>query len=233
MSRSTLDKLRMRAPKRPRTAAVVERERGQLTRLERVVDVLYALALFQTIALLPQPTAAELDVDGGLALGMWNARDEFLMPIVGIGLVLIYWGQNNLLFGNLDRTDERHAASAVFQVTFVMLFGYFIRMGAGVGDRSDILAAQSVCLLLAGLAAISGWRYAQRHGLLDPDGLSGNEIQALGQRISVEPTVAAITIPIAWLGPLAYTLTFLLGIPIVSWLFRLFTQAPSEEEPSP
>ncbi len=155
------------------------------------------------------------------------------MPIVGIALVLIYWGQNNLLFGNLDRTDQRHAASAVFQVTFVMLFGYFIRMGAGVGDRSDILAAQSICLLLAGVAAISGWRYAQRNALLDPDELTADEIRALGQRISVEPTVAVITIPIAWLGPLAYTLTFLFGIPVVAWLFRLFMKPTSEKAPSP
>jgi uncharacterized membrane protein len=230
MGKSTLDRLTPTAPSQPRTAAVVERERGQLTRLERVIDVLYALALFQTITLLPQPTAAELERYGGLAQGMWQARDEFLMPLVGIALVLIYWGQNNLLFGNLDRTDGRHAASAVIQVAFVMMFGYFIRMGISVGDRPDILAAQSVCLLLAGAAAIAGWRYAQSRQLLDEDGLSTAEVRALGQRIAVEPTVAAVTIPIAWLGPRAYTLTFLLGIPVVAWIFRLLASDGPDKE---
>ena len=230
---STLDRLKLRAPKPVRTQAVIDRERGQLTRLERVVDVLYALALWQTITLLPHPTAAELDEAGGLAFGMWGAVDEFLLPLVGIALVLIYWGQNNLLFGNLDRTDEKHAASAVFQVAFIMMFGYFIRVGIEVGDRPQVLAAQSITLVLAGLAAISGWRYAVRQDLVEEDALNASEIRHLSQRILVEPLVALITIPVAWLGPRAYTLTFLLGIPIMSWIFRLFTaDVESAEEPA-
>jgi uncharacterized membrane protein len=218
---STLDRLKLRAPKQERTKAVIEREKGQLQRLERVIDVLYALALWRTVTLLPQPTAAEIEAAGGLARGMWGAADEFMLPLVGVALVLIYWSQNNMLFGNLNRTDSKHAGMAIFQVMLVMMFGYFIRMGIAVGDLPEILAAQSIALLLAGVAAIVGWRHALKNRHLVSAALSDGEARILSQRILVEPIVALITIPIAWLGPRPYTLAFLLGIPLVGWLFRL------------
>lgn len=231
MSGSTIDRLKLRAPKQEHTEAVAEREKGQLQRLERVIDVLYALALWQTVTLLPQPTAAEIEAAGGLARGMWSAADEFMLPLVGIALVLIYWSQNNMLFGNLDRTDSKHVAMAVFQVMLVMMFGYFIRMGIAVGDLPEILAAQSISLVLAGAAAIIGWRHALKDRNLVGSILSAGEARVLSQRILVEPIVALATIPIAWLGPLAYTLAFVLGIPLVGWLFRLLA-SPGPQDPS-
>lgn len=219
---STLERLGLKKQRQERTRAILEREHRQLSRLERIIDVLYALAIWRTVTVLPHPSPEQVEAAGGALRALLADAQSFAMPLVGIALVLIYWGQNNRLFGNLERTDNFHAMTAIIQVAFVMMFGYFIRIGLELGDLPEILAAQSVALVIAGGMAILGWRHALRDGHLVSAALGRNEARTLSITNFVEPTVAALTIPLAWLGPDPYTLGFILGMPVVGWALNRY-----------
>jgi len=221
MLKSTIEKLNLRSTKE-RTQALVEREHNQMKRLERVIDVLYALVIWRSVTLLPHPTAEEVESAGGLLRAMLPYANNFALVLVGVALVLIYWGQNNRLFGNLERTDGFHATTSIFQVAFVIMFGYFIRVGLEIGDLPEVLAAQSISLVLAGGMAILGWRHALGKGALVSPALGRNEARELSITNFIEPTVAVLTIPLAWVGPTPYTLAFVLGMPIIGWAFKRF-----------
>ncbi|NKB87042.1 MAG: hypothetical protein GKS06_02310 [Acidobacteria bacterium] len=208
--------------KKARTEAIVEREYRQLARLVRVIDVLYALVIWRSVVLLPHPTVEEVESAGSLWRAFLPYGNNFALVAVGIALVVIYWGQNNRLFGNLQRTDGYHASTAVMQVAFVLLFGYFVRIGLEVGDMPQVLAAQSLALVAAGAMAILGWRHAVRDGHLVSPVLGRNEARELSITNFVEPTVAVLTIPLAWVGPTPYTLAFVLGMPAVGWCYKAF-----------
>ena len=100
---------------------LVKRSILQLSRLERVMDVIFALVIWRLFTFLPTQ-----DVDEG----KWSSVTEmlttewetFLFVLLAIVIVIIYWLQNNSLLGNLKKTDGIHTAISIFQVFFVLLF---------------------------------------------------------------------------------------------------------------
>jgi hypothetical protein len=75
----------------------------QLVRLQTLIDVVYGILLFRIFLFLPR-----LEVDGFGAKDLVKVLSEsytnYLMIIVGIFMLIVYWGQSNLQFGNLQRT---------------------------------------------------------------------------------------------------------------------------------
>ena len=96
-----------------------EEDRGlkQLLRLGTLIDVLYGLMIFRLFLLLPRP---EVDNFGAAELVevLKTSYLNYLVMAVGIVLVIIYWQQSNLVFGNLERTDGKHATISILQVIF-------------------------------------------------------------------------------------------------------------------
>lgn len=200
-------------------AAAIERDARQLDRLARIVDVLYALALFRTVTILPHPTLEEVAAAGSVLGAMRSDLSDFVLVILGVALVAVFWGANNLMFGNLVRTDARHALSSIVQTMGVMMFGYTIRLGNDLGDLPQILAAQSVILLIAGAMAALAWSRARRTGMIS-EAVSEQEKDDVARRLLAEPILAAVTIPLAWVGPLPYTAAWFVGFPLIGRLLR-------------
>ncbi|MBT8367550.1 MAG: hypothetical protein KJP23_22895, partial [Deltaproteobacteria bacterium] len=101
--------------------AKFKRECLQLKRLARIVDVVYAITIWRAIMMFPRPTAEELTWEHIGAFISTNIGD-FLGVIVGIVIVIIFWLQNNVLFGNLQTTDSRHTILSILQVFSLLLF---------------------------------------------------------------------------------------------------------------
>ena len=110
------------------TEAVHERKIRQLSRLETVIDVLFALLIFQLVIALPQPPGDAESLQAGVISLLDEHLGEALMSVIGIILVLIYWQQSNVLFGNLARTDGRHSSLAILQMFCLLLYLYLTRM---------------------------------------------------------------------------------------------------------
>ncbi len=190
----------------------------QLRRLEMLMDVVYALVIWRLFMLMPRPEK----------IGEWRSLSSFLSSNVelyviaslALIIVIIYWIQNNALFGYLDRTDSRHTAISIVQIFFLLLFLYSIRLGLDFPGESHARALESVTAALVGVASIAGWRYAMKNRrLLSPEVTTQRADQIFDQNLA-EPIVAVITLPFAFIGPIVWEIAWLSYLPVSYWLRR-------------
>jgi len=199
------------------------RESLQLQRLARIIDVVYAIVIWRIFMLFPSPTAEQLTWEHvGSFLGA--NIGVFLMAIIGIAVTIIYWLQNNLLFGNLQSTDTRHSILSILQIFFLLTFLVSLREGIELGPSTGTRALESITAALVGIAGGWGWAYAvKNHRLLLPEVTEQYALQ-LRDRILAEPITAIITIPCAFVGPIIWEISWF-SYPLVVWLVRRRRQA--------
>jgi hypothetical protein len=178
----------------------------QLSRLETLTDVIYALVLWRFFQLLPRPTQE----DWG-----WSNMTEFLQDelsafigiTIGLAFTIIYWLQNNVLMGNLLQTDGRHTALSIVQLFFLLVFLLVIGLGTTLEPSPVMRLLESGSAAMVGISAAWAWSYAiKQRRLLLPE---VTEEDALGtrDRITAEPLTALFTLPFAffpWLWELAW-----------------------------
>ncbi len=198
--------------KQEQTDASIERGVRQLFRLEVMIDVLFALMIFELFTLMPSP-----EIDGFGRSELYKVLTEsylnYTVILIGLVLVIIYWGMNNLQFGNLLRTNGRHATLSILQVFSLMLYIYFVRLDAEFPGEILLMQMQSIFLAIAGFLSLGSWHYAIKNGLVSdlPSELENDKMYI---KLMPEPVVAALTIPLAIFGPLVWTLGWLLLIPV-------------------
>ena len=198
--------------------AKLRRESLQLKRLARMVDVVYAIIIWRAFTLLPRPTAEQLSWEHIGAFLSANIGG-FLLVIIGIVVTIIYWIQNNVLFGNLQSTDSRHTILSILQLFFLLVFLVSLRLGIDLGASNGTRALESIAAALVGIAGGWGWVYAiKNHRLLLPE-VTEQYAYRLRDRILAEPITAIITIPLAFVGPILWEISWL-SYPLVVLLVR-------------
>ena len=189
----------------------------QLVRLETLMDVVYALAIWRLFQLLPRPMEDETRT-------LWEVFTDNPRPVltvaIGMVIVIIYWMQNNLLFGHLERTDSKHTALSILQIFCLLLFLYAIRLGTNYEAAADLRLFESVTALMVGILAYWAWRHAKYKGKLISPSLSKKEADAISVRILAEPITAAITIPFAFFTPVLWEVAWL-SYPLISRALRV------------
>ena len=210
-----------------------DRQRGarQLRRLETLVDGVFALVIVLTVFELPLP------VDEGLTAVsvsefLRTHVVTFLPVLIAIVLVVIYWIQNNILFGNLSRTDDRHTTIFILQIFFLLLYFYTIGLGLDLDNPPGALALQSAAVTLVGLTALAGWSYASRNHRLLTLEINDEEIRNVRIRMMAEPTTALVTLACAPLGQTFWEVAWL-SYPIIAWLLRKKTGGKPTEKNIP
>ena len=194
------------------------RESLQLRRLARMVDVVYAIIIWRSFMLLPRPGAEQLNWEHIGAFLIANIG-SFLAVIIGIAVTIIYWIQNNVLFGNLQSTDSRHTILSILQLFFLLIFLLSLRLGIDLGASNLTRAFESIAAALVGIAGGWGWWYAvKNHRLLLPE-VTEPYAYRLRDRILAEPITAIITLPFAFVGPIIWEVSWL-TYPLVVWLVR-------------
>jgi uncharacterized membrane protein len=183
-----------------------------------MVDVVYAIVIWRIFILLPSPTAEQLGWEHiGTFLG--DNIGVFLMVIIGIAVTIIYWIQNNVMFGNLQSTDSRHSILSILQLFFLLVFMVSLRDGLELGPSNGTRALESVTAALVGIAGGWSWAYAvKNHRLLFPE-VTEQYAKRLRDRILAEPITAIITLPCAFVGPILWEISWL-SYPLVVWLVR-------------
>jgi uncharacterized membrane protein len=198
--------------------AKLRRESLQLQRLARMVDVVYAIIIWRAFTLLPRPTAEQLSWEHIGAFLSANIG-AFLLVFIGIVVTIIYWLQNNVLFGNLQSTDSRHTILSILQLFFLLVFLVSLRLGIDLGASTGTRALESIAAALVGIAGGWGWLYAiKNHRLLLPE-VTEQYARRLRDRILAEPITAIITIPLAFVGPILWEISWL-SYPLVVLLIR-------------
>jgi len=190
----------------------------QLKRLEMLMDVVFALMIWRIIMLLPTPQDGELDLTTLTELLFGNLSD-FLIILIGIVMVTVYWLQSNMLFGTLRKTDTRHAAGGIIQLFLLLIYLYFMRMGIRFDEETMALLMQSISLALVGIAGSINWSYAVKDRRLLADDVPDETVRTIRISILAEPLVAVISIPCAFIGPVAWEVAFL-SYPIIAFILK-------------
>ncbi len=195
----------------------VKRSVLQLSRLERIMDVVFALVIWRLFTFLPKQEVGD-DRWASVTEMLLAEWQTFVFVLLVVVIVIIYWLQNNSLLGNLKKTDAIHTAISIFQLFFVLLFLYAIGSGIRIGSGADSSAFESISAMMVGLLSLLAWHYAMHKGdLLDPE-LSAEDAVHIRQKNMAEPITAAITIPFAFVGPVAWELSWFL-YPLIKYLF--------------
>jgi uncharacterized membrane protein len=103
--------------------ATITAQMRQLRRLEMLIDVVYALVILRIFTLIPRPEKGDF-AWGTIVEFLLSDKGDLIMALVGMVIVIIYWTQNNTIFGNLVRTDNRHATLTIIQLFSLLLFLY-------------------------------------------------------------------------------------------------------------
>jgi len=211
--------------KKELTDAELERGAKQLWRVGTIIDVLYALIVFRLFTLLPSPDVDKFDARTVVQV-LKTSYLNYMAMIIGIVLVIIYWNQSNLQFGNITRTDSKHASLSLLQVFCLMIYIYFVRLDLEFEGVLLLLQLQSVFLALAGYLSVLTWHYAIKNELVS-DKLSYVEIDNIYLKLIPEPVTATLTFPFAYLGAGIWSLSWLLLFP-VSYFSRIIRERLKE-----
>jgi uncharacterized membrane protein len=201
---------------KPVGVAQLQREKRQLRRLETLIDCVFALVIVLITMDFPRPAE---DVAFELVPYLTSSLSSFVHAALGIAVLLVYWFQNNLLLGNLARTDGKHATLSIFQVFLTLLYLFTVILGAQFGTDPLVLAAQSTAAALLGLVAAGAWWYASYDRKLLTEEGDDSEIAALRLRVLAEPITALLTLGLAFVSPVAWELGWM-AYPLIAIVLR-------------
>lgn len=206
--------------------AQIERGVGLLNSIRVVINVLYALMIFQAFLILPRPDDPELAYHTLPQIYSENLM-QIVVIVVGLILILMYWIQFNTQLGNLVRSSPMHASLAVVQMICLMIYLYFVRFDMEYDGMKLALQMESIFLALAGFIAAFNWRYARKNGLTS-DQIDEKEELNIFYKILPEPLASLFTLPFASLGPAYWTIAFLSIIPF-SFILKLIRKKYENE----
>ena len=186
------------------------------------MDVVYALVIWRLFMILPRPEEDEGGTNTVVDL-IINNWDTFIIVLLGLVIVIIFWLQNNSLFACLKATDRIHTAITIFQLFFLLFFLYSIGSGLRLGAGADSRMLESFAALLLAVSAYLGWYYAYRKGDLVSDNVPANKSEELLKQNLAEPITALLTMPFAFVGPIAWELSWFL-YPFIRWSFSRFAK---------
>ena len=195
-----------------------KRETLQIIRLERMVDVVYAIIIWRCFMLLPRPTAEQFSWEN---IGAFLSAEigSLVLIIIGIIVTIVFWIQNNVLFGNLRSTDSRHTILSILQLFFLLIFLLSLRLGIELEASPLTRVFESIAAALVGIAGGWSWTYAiKNHRLLLPE-VTEQYAYQLRNRILAEPITAIITIPMAFVGPILWEISWF-SYPLMVWLVK-------------
>ncbi len=178
----------------------------QLTRLMTLSDVVYGLVIWRLFVLFPRPEG-----DFHLAdYGEYLSSNAFAFVLVAVGLIvtIIYWLQSNVLLGKLEKSNAKHTAATIVQLFFLLTFLLACKLGIDLGGSRATRIFESVAAALLGLSGALAWWVARRDGLLRED-VSKTDALKLRDRIWAEPATALFTIPMVFIGPIFWEVSWL------------------------
>ena len=194
------------------TKAELERGVGILNSLKVVINVLYALMIFQVFLILPRPDDPELEYHTLLQIFSEHII-QLVLIVVGLIMLITYWIQFNKQLGNLVRSSPTHAALSIVQMVSLMLYLYFVRFDLEFDGMTLALQMESVFLALAGFIGVYNWMYARKNNLTS-DQINKNEERTILFQILPEPIAALFSLPFASISPAAWSISFLVIIPL-------------------
>ena len=169
--------------------------------------------------MLPRPGEGDRTVR--TILEMYRGQFAVLaIVLIGFVLMIVYWIQNNAVFGALERTDNRHTVLSILQICSVLLFLYAVRLGVEFDGTLGAMVFESIAATLMGGLGLAAWLYAVHDRRLVSDTVSEEDVRNLTGRLLPPSVTAVLTIGIAFLGTLWWTLAWFVLGPVVGRLAK-------------
>jgi uncharacterized membrane protein len=192
--------------------------RSQLARLATLTDVVYGVALVLVVSWLPLPSESAAQGKIFLLDLFAEFSGNLVGALIGLVFVIVYWIRSNTLLTALDRTDGVHTGFSIASVFFLLFLLYTVRISGEVTAQSH-RAAESIAVALIGLMAAAAWWRARRKDLVR-EGLTKEDLVGIQLEAFTEPVAALITLPFAFVGELAWNLSWLAIIPVTAVMRR-------------
>ena len=208
------------------TSKEMEHGRRQLRRLEMLTDVVFAIAIWRVFMLLPRPSGGDRSFSS--IVEMYRGEVAVLaIVLIGFVLMIVYWIQNNAVVGALERTDKRHTVLSLLQVCSLLLFLYSVRLGVEFDGSLGAMVFESVAAVLMGGFGLASWLYATKDRRLVSDAVTEEDVNHMTVRLLPGPVTAVLTIGVAFLGNLWWTLSwFVLGA-VIGRLAKAWVKRPA------
>lgn len=193
----------------------VRRGALHLNRLERLTDVVYGIIIWQLFMLIPTPDSVGKEW-GSLGAYLNDSGLTLAVVLIGVAWAIVYWIQSNRLFAVLETTDSWHSTLSIFQLFFLFVFLYSMKLGVDIGGMAGTWALESCSSTAVGLCSLLAFEHARRKRRLLHADVTDDEAHQIALRSRAEPVTTGITIPFAFIpGPLLFGFS-------LTWEFSFF-----------
>jgi len=190
-----------------------------LARIQLLTDIIYALAMLFVVfnIPLPGPEVAESRMAA-------EAYFVAVLPELGVGcitfiVVAVYWMKNVQHFLYIDSVTVPFAWLHLLQLAFVATLPMTNKFTVVLEDVPGVLAIFSLNICLIGIFSYFAFRYAVNKKLTISE-VPEKELREVQSQSLIEPVVAIIAIPAAWVHPMAWDAVFTC-IPLIhGWLSK-------------
>jgi uncharacterized membrane protein len=185
-------------------------------RIVNFSDAVFAIAITLLVLTLEVP-----DTDGDLGRQLADQIPDLLAYAISFAVLAKLWLIHHRFFGALAEFDGNLIGINLFYLSFVALVPFSSELVGDHGDKTTAVVVYAVNMVALGL--ISAWMrtYAVNRGLISDRALDAYALHS-GAHAFVIPLVFLVSIPVAFVSPIAGTLVWplvlILGPRATEWL---------------
>jgi hypothetical protein len=205
---------------------VMENGDRTLRSLDRLLDVLFALAFFRTIEFLPMARSTQLSaLPYGILSLIGSSPANITRVVFCLIIIVYYWSRKNTLLAVLQRANGIFSLLSLASVAALFVFLYALAVDPTYVGGWPTLLLQSGSLLVASLLGYLALRYAIRAGLV-PHALTA-AAQRLARIDLSNPLTALIATALSWSGLTIWTISWFVLMPLLGFLLGKTTKQPA------
>ena len=182
---------------------------GPLTRLQFIVDVVFAIAMVAFAITYPMP-----EVEKTAADPLRHLLSEMALDLVSLALtyavVAMYWYKHTMQFNYRKRLDTGQVVLQLTSMFGILLLPLSVWLTLALPDFKLSYVIHNVNLVWLGFFSIIAWNQATRDNRLVDKDLPAEVVTSVRKAALLEPTVMVIGIFAALIGPVWWMLSFLL-----------------------
>ena len=175
----------------------------EFNRIVTFSDGVFAIAITLLVLGLTVPSGSD-----DLTRELLDNQGDFLAYAISFAVLGRYWLSHHRFFSALERFDGRLMALNLFYLAWVALVPFTSEVLGDFGNTTDAVVLYAINLILVSASFYAQLVYADRAGLLKPAAQEYERHQN-GPLSLVVISVFALSIPVAFLSPLAAELMWL------------------------
>lgn len=197
-----------------------EQEKQSLTRLQRIADGIFMLAMTLMVLQFDLP-----DLNNSLSTEQITQFlfDQFPALFVYLGtfiLIAFYWLSHLEQFKYYRKTDTVHLWLNLLSLMFVVIIPYANDLSNLDGANVSIQIFYSLDLFLVGLFSCLSWWYGSSNYRLIEDNLDKQSIIYIGLESIIEPVICLVSILVSLINSAYWEASFFLILPAYFLLNR-------------